>query len=228
MKYGIIDFCSQKGQDEWIVNIFNYKTNGFFVDLAAQRAKTDNNTYVLEKDLNWNGICIEPNPEYRQELEEKRNCHLCYHVIDYKNDNAVSFRTDNGGLGGIVDEDTDNNYKIRGRQLKSATIETKKTKTLEYVLDKHNAPSTIDYLSLDVEGAETRIIRTFPFDKYKFLAITVERPTIELEEILKSNGYVFVMKSQKVKFDSFYVHESIPDFSKINKEKYEPTPKKDW
>jgi len=228
MKYGIIDFCSQKGQDEWIVNVFNYKTNGFFVDLAAQRAKIDNNTYVLEKDLNWNGICIEPNPKYRQELEKERNCHLYHHVIDYKNDNTVSFRTDNGGCGGIVDEDTDNNYKIRGHQLKSATIETKKTKTLEYVLDKYNAPSTIDYLSLDIEGAETRIVRTFPFDKYKFLAITVERPTIELEEILKSNGYVFVMKSQKMKFDSFYVHESIPDFSKINKEKYEPTPKKDW
>ena len=64
MKYGMIDFLGQKGQDEWvIVDVFDYKTNGFFVDLAAQHAKIDSNTYVLEKDLNWSGICIEPNPK---------------------------------------------------------------------------------------------------------------------------------------------------------------------
>ena len=148
MKYGMIDFLGQKGQDEWvIVDVFDYKTNGFFVDLAAQHAKIDSNTYVLEKDL--------------------------------------------------------------------------KTKTLEYVLDKYDAPSTIDYLNLDIEGAETRVLRNFPFDKYKFLAITIERPTAELEENLKRNGYVFVKKSRVkmweglLDFDSFYVHESIPNFSQI-------------
>jgi hypothetical protein len=228
MKYGVFDFTSQKGQDEWVVDIFDRKTNGFFVDLAAQRAKIDNNTYVLEKDLNWNGICIEPNPKYKQELTRERSCYLCDCVIDYKNDNIVKFRTDNEGCGGIVDEDTDNNYRVRGDQLKSATIDTKKTKTLEYVLDKYDAPSTIDYLSLDIEGAETRVVRTFPFNKYKFLAITIERPTKELEEVLQKHGYVFVMKSKKMKFDSYYVHESIPSFLQIKKEKYEPTPQKDW
>ena len=76
---------------------------------------------MLEKDLNWNGICIEPNPKYREELEEKE-AQLCYHVIDYKNDHIVNFRTDNEGAGGIVDSDTDNNYKTRGEELKSATI----------------------------------------------------------------------------------------------------------
>tara|TARA_R110000824_G_C15098906_1_gene666089 strand:- start:77 stop:760 length:684 start_codon:yes stop_codon:yes gene_type:complete len=222
MKYGMIDFLGQKGQDEWvIVDVFDYKTNGFFVDLAAQHAKIDSNTYVLEKDLNWSGICIEPNPKYKQELERERNCQLCYHVIDYKSDNIVNFRTDNEGAGGIVDDDTDNNYRTRGDQLKSATIDTKKTKTLEYVLDKYDAPSTIDYLNLDIEGAETRVLRNFPFDKYKFLAITIERPTAELEENLKRNGYVFVKKSRVkmweglLDFDSFYVHESIPNFSQI-------------
>lgn len=222
MKHGIIDFLGQKGQDEWVVvDVFDYKTNGFFVDLAAQHAKIESNTYVLEKDLNWNGICIEPNPKYREELERERNCQLCYHVIDYKNDHIVNFRTDNEGAGGIVDSDTDNNYKTRGEELKSATIHTKKTKTLEYVLDQYDAPPTIDYLNLDIEGAETRVLRAFPFDKYKFLSITIERPTAELEEILKSNGYVFVKKSRVkrwqglVDFDSFYVHESIPNFSRI-------------
>ena len=41
------------------------------------------------------------------------------------------------------------------------------------------------------------------------------------------NGYVFVMKSKKLPFDVFYVHNSIPNFENIEKEIYSPTPKKD-
>ena len=101
----------------------------------------------------------------------------------------------------------------------------KKTKTLEYILNKHNAPKVIDYLSLDVEGSETRILSNFPFNKYKFLAITIERPTVELEKILFQNDYVFVKHYQ---MDSFYVHKTISNFDSIKKENYQPTPKKDW
>ncbi len=36
------------------------------------------------------------------------------------------------------------------------------------------------------------------------------------------------MKSKKMKYDSFYVHESIPKFEQIIKEPYSPTPRKDW
>ena len=36
------------------------------------------------------------------------------------------------------------------------------------------------------------------------------------------------MKSKKMKYDSFYVHESIPNFEQIIKEPYSPTPRKDW
>ena len=86
----------------------------------------------------------------------------------------------------------------------------------------------MDYLSLDIEGAETRALRTFPFDKYTFLTMTIERPTVELENLLFENGYHFVMKSKKMGFDTFYVHESIPGFDNIHKETYESTPKKVW
>ena len=112
--------------------------------------------------------------------------------------------------------------------MKNATILKLKTKTLEYVLDKFNAPEVIDYLSLDVEGAEERVLTNFPFNKYTFLAMTIERPTPELEKVLFDNGYVFVMVSKKLPFDTFYVHKTIPNFDQIVKEPYTPTPRKDW
>ena len=55
------------------------------------------------------------------------------------------------------------------------------TYPLATILKKYNAPGVIDYFSFDVEGAETRILRSFPFDEYTFLSLTtIERPTPEL------------------------------------------------
>ena len=68
-------FIGQKGQDRWIIDtIFNYKKNGYFIDLAATDGIKINNTYLIEKKLNWKGICIEPNPKYYKELKKNRNC----------------------------------------------------------------------------------------------------------------------------------------------------------
>lgn len=224
-----MNFIGQKDQDYWVISeIFNYKKNGYFVDLAATDGVKINNTLLMEKELDWNGICIEPNPKYIKQLKENRKCFVSNAVVDSVNDEIVKFRIDNDELGGIVDNDTDNNYQIRGSQLKNATILDLKTKTLESILDEFNSPKVIDYLSLDVEGCEERILYNFPFNKYTFLTMTIERPTQKLEEKLFENGYVFVMKSKKLPFDVFYVHNSIPNFENIEKEIYSPTPKKDW
>lgn len=224
-----MNFIGQKGQDEWVIHtIFNYKKNGFFVDLAATDGVHINNTLLLENELKWDGICVEPNPHFYAKLKNNRTCNITDIVVDQKNDMVIDFRIDNGELGGIVDKDTDNNKTYRSKELEKATILKLKTKTLEYVLDLFKAPKIIDYLSLDVEGAEERILSKFPFDKYIFLAMTIERPTPELEAILFKNDYVFVMKSKKLPFDSFYVHKTIPNFEQIVKEPYSPTPRKDW
>ena len=89
----------------------------------------------------------------------------------------------------------------------------------------HNAPKTIEYLSLDVEGAETAVLKYFPFNKYKFLAMTIERPTKELNATLFKNDYTFV-KNYKV--DTFYIHKSLEDEISINYEEFFQIGKKQW
>lgn len=219
-------FVSQKGQDQWVIQeVFKGKRGGYFVDLAASDGVKINNTVLLEKQLNWSGVCIEPNPAFFQRLQKNRGCHKVNSVVDSKNDLIVPFRVDNGEGGGIVAEDTDNNYKYRAAKLKQARILKLKTKTLEHILDAVGAPSVIDYLSLDVEGSETRIMRVFPFHRYTFLAMTIERPTPELNKLLFSHGYVFVKNSS---YDTFYVHRTIPGFDSIPKEPFVQLPSKDW
>ncbi len=125
-----------------------------------------------------------------------------------------------------------NCIKYRIEQIEKARREHKtafiKTKSLETVLDENNAPKIIDYLSLDVEGSETRILSNFNFSKYIFLAMTIERPTPKLNQILFENNYVFVQNSKLMPYDSFYVHRSISSFNSIKKEPFSQVPPKDW
>lgn len=222
-------YMSQKGQDKWLIEeVFSSKRGGFFIDLAASDGVKFSNTYVLEKYYNWQGICIEPNPDFYTKLIKNRNCLCINKCIDFK-EQLIEFRFDNGELGGVISEDTDNCLKYRGDQIKKARQINKtalfRTVTLEQVLSDYKAPQVIDYLSLDVEGCETRIMSNFPFDKYKFLAVTIERPTPELNQLLFENGYVFVRNS---KYDSYYVHQSIPNFDGIRKETFSQVPSKNW
>jgi len=221
-------FFGNKEQDKWVVEeIFNYKKNGYFVDLAATDGFHENNTFFLEKKLNWKGICIEPNKIFFKTLIKNRSAKCLCAVADSK-PRKVNFLP-NGGVGGIIGDEFDNNYKKRKKLLEKAKnknkIQARTSDTLVNILKKYKAPKTIDYLSLDVEGAETEVLKNFPFRSYKFLALTIERPSIKLNKILFKNGYVFV-KNYKV--DSFYVHKTIKKLSKIKKEKFSQVGKKQW
>ena len=68
-----MSYYSQAGQDEWVVNFFKSKKNGFFLDIGAHNGIYINNTYYLEKNLEWTGLCIEANPIIFEELRNKRH-----------------------------------------------------------------------------------------------------------------------------------------------------------
>ena len=121
----------------------------------------------------------------------------------------------------------DNNYRKRSKLINEfkKNIKKKTMNTLESVLDKNQAPKIIDYLSLDVEGAETEVLINFPFEKYTFLAMSIERPSPELNKLLFKNGYVFV---KNFKVDTFYIHKSIENFKQIKKNDFEQLPPKSW
>jgi hypothetical protein len=61
----------------------------------------------------------------------------------------------------------------------------------------------IDYLSIDVEGAELAILKAFPFQRYSIDVIGVEDNfgRSEIDTLLRSNGFQFL---EKVGEDLFF------------------------
>lgn len=65
-------YYSQSGQDKFVLNVLNNKTNGFFVELGSQDPIEYNNSYVLESEYKWKGIMIEYEHKHLPAYIEKR------------------------------------------------------------------------------------------------------------------------------------------------------------
>ena len=85
------------------------------------------------------------------------------------------------------------------RELNNAPYEIKKLNmvTLQELCDKYNL-SKIDYLSLDVEGSEFKVLQGINFEKLDIKLIGVEINYLEnkndIFNILNKNGYTFLKK----------------------------------
>ena len=67
---------SQLGQDLWVLEKRNWIRNGYFVEFGATDGVLLNNTWLLEKNFGWNGICAEPNPKFFKNLKTNRKCDI--------------------------------------------------------------------------------------------------------------------------------------------------------
>jgi Methyltransferase FkbM domain len=179
-----LEWYSQVNQDIIVSRLLGEKTNGYFIDLASNDATWISNTYALEKKFNWTGLCMEPNPAYWYDLAH-RDCQVVGAVVgEIRNDAVVFQKSFHGAMGGIVGEEFDNHDENGG--------EVRYTVPLLEILTRFNAPKIIDYLSLDVEGAESLIMKHFPFDTYSFNIMTVERPKDDLRALFTEYGYEYI------------------------------------
>ncbi len=67
-----------------------------------------------------------------------------------------------------------------------------KVKTLHSILQRNQAPSRIDFFSLDVEGDELNVLKGINFKKYIFSNILVE--TLQFKNKLSDGDYLFQKK----------------------------------
>lgn len=194
---------SQVGQDELVLSLLKRKRNGYFVDLAANDAIHWSNTHALEQDpYHWNGLCIEPTPRYWNDLIVKRTCHAVGAVVGNDTSTLVQWKR-RKEYSGIVGNEFDN-HQVEGR-----SFPTKYTVSLKQVFERNNVPRTIDYLSLDVEGAEEYILNDFLLgDKYIFSIMTIERPSKSLMGILESQGYKYLATLSDWG-ETIWAHESV-------------------
>ena len=144
-------YYSQSNQDKWVVEFLKSKKNGYFIDLGAYDGIQTSNTYYMEKNLEWDGLCVEANPSVYQSLIKNRRV---------KNVNVA--------LTDYVGECFFLNDKI------SSTGTKVPCDTLNNILRNNNCPKNIDYISIDIEGHEYIVLKDFNFNEWNISLMTIE------------------------------------------------------
>ena len=184
---------SQLGQDIAVANFFNQKQGGYFVDVGAWDGVEISNTYLLEKQLGWNGICIGPLPKQFESLQKNRAC-ACIQLAAYSQSGLEFDFAVYEGISGIVNHIDKHLHALDGGRIKVHT------KTLTEILDENKAPSFIEYMSLDTEGSELEVLKGVDWSRYSFGYISIEHNGVEprrsqMRQYLQERGYSFLREN---------------------------------
>lgn len=185
---------SQFKQDIKVLDFYNNKKNGFFVEIGAGDGILESNTYLLETQYDWKGICVEPVSYQYMELKKNRNCQCINKPIYNESNKKVVFYEAAESirhLSGI------NTHLIKDTVEHNSKHVELETLSFNELLETCNAPEFIDYLSIDTEGSEYEILRTFDFNKYKFGYINIEHNYTEpkrslIKNLLIQNNYTYI------------------------------------
>ncbi|HNP52607.1 MAG TPA: FkbM family methyltransferase [Nitrosomonas nitrosa] len=184
---------SQLGQDIWVLEKTGYKRNGYFVEFGATDGVLLSNTWLLEKEFGWHGICAEPNPKFYAKLKENRQCTVSDQYIAGETGKQVEFILADAYGSSLENANVDAHSDKRAAYRAAGQIATLTTISLDSFLQQHDAPREIDYLSIDTEGSELEILQAFPFDQWHIKLLTVEhnftQQRASIRNLLERYGY---------------------------------------
>ena len=203
---------SQMEADDWVLS--HYK-KGYFVDAGCCDGEDISNTYKLEK-LGWIGLCIDVIPKNFDRRPKSKVIEAALHGIkDLELDFTISKSPEISGITDYLGKQGTAAY-TGWKPYVDKTIKVK-TQLLHEILDANNAPNFIEYLNIDIEGVELEVLKTFPFEKYKFGCISLEHNYDEpkrthIKDLLKSKGYTYIKQE---KADDWFMLEKNTKNKKI-------------
>jgi FkbM family methyltransferase len=176
-------------EDIAVIDYFKDKKDGFYVDVGCHHPTYINNTYLLHKQ-NWSGINIDVSQfsidlfNYMRPQDLNYNC-----AISNKNEIIkFFFQKEFSQLSTI--ENTQAKIVFQG-DIKQKEIQAF---TLNEILSRDKYKDTkIDFLNIDVEGADLKVLEGLSFDKFKPELICVE---IHDKEIQKNKIYNFLINKR--------------------------------
>ncbi len=203
---------SQEGEDMILMRMLNNKANGLYIDVGAHHPKRFSNTYCFYKQ-GWQGVNIDAMPGSMKAFNKTRprdiniECpisneqeELTFYIFNEPAINTFS-KSEAEKKDGL------NNYKVVEKK-------TLTTKTLSDILDNYlKKEQQIDFLTIDVEGLDFKVLKSANLSKYKPKIILIETLESSLNNIvnneistyLTSFGYSIYAKSVNT---VFYVHKS--------------------
>lgn len=190
-------YYSEHGQDKFLEEeVFAGRSGGVFVEAGALDGVLHSNTLFFERERGWTGLLIEPNPFAFAKLVENRS--KCSHMSAalWKNYSDADFEVVEGGFYGWSGL-KDGMLADGKTRIASIPHESKKSISVPTVPLTHalkDMPYKIDYLSLDLEGAEYAVLKAHDWDSHEIEVMTIEDHHGDplLRQLMTNKGYRYV------------------------------------
>jgi FkbM family methyltransferase len=208
---------AQAGEDLMVENLLHRVE--FFIDIGAHDGISGSNTFYFAL-RGARGICFEP---VRWTFQKLKSLYAFNRRVQCRNVGI----SDSSGETDIVVADflsylpnTLDDAQLSTHPPLETKVERIKLLTFSQAIAGLNVPQTIDLLSIDVEGHELNVLRSIPFDQYRFRAIVLEthleengrlkwrhRDLDAIELLLSAAGY---HRSSSTWVNSIYVSDRTP------------------
>jgi hypothetical protein len=208
---------SQNGQDRVVVELFGGAKKLTFIELGAGNGKDLSNTLLLEEEYGWKGMLVEANPLAFQSLRINRPDTINVNALLWREEGQkLKFWIRAGWMSRIVDQEEVKNppesrkvYRDYARAEADGTVIEMFTTTLHDVLcqywPEHRWGSAIDFMSVDLEGAEDAVLHDFPYSDYLVRCLCIERPSKRLRYKLCEEGPYVIWGS--LGEDTLFIHK---------------------
>jgi FkbM family methyltransferase len=185
------------------------RSRGFFVEVGAFDGITCSNSSCLA-DAGWSGLLVEPIPAFaeacRKQYANNPRIKICEVAAGEENTNI---EINIAGVLTTTNRDLLHAYKSIGwakRSIENVRSIFVPQRRLDDILEGAHAPSPIDVLIVDVEGAEASVFAGFTIDKWRPKMMIVElahtHPDLHAvcakdagtQRMIETNGYSVVYK----------------------------------
>jgi FkbM family methyltransferase len=190
---------AQCGEDLIIQFVFEWLkvSNPTYLDIGAHHPTWLSNTYLFYCNGS-SGVCVEPDPDCYAVIKGKRNRDICLNVGIGTNDQKYAdfFVMTSRTLNTFSREEAERCQNTRnfGKQQIEKVVQIP-TRSVDEIMHEH-LPNGVNLVSLDVEGLDFEILRTFNFSKFRPEVFCVE--TIRFQDdgsLRKNQGLLAFMKA---------------------------------
>lgn len=192
---------SQEGEDMILDTLLENKKNGFYVDFGALHPYRFSNTARFY-ERGWSGVNVDANPDSIMLFNRMRHRDINVEagLSENENETLIFYRFKENALSTFDAEKAEKLIKAGWELDCKLSI---KTKSAMHILDEYVQKQHIDFMDIDIEGFDEKIINSIDWDIYHPTIIMTERECcqkIEPYSILTDRGYEIVAQTGRTVF----------------------------
>jgi FkbM family methyltransferase len=181
---------------------FRGSPSGFFVDVGANAPQRWSQTWAMEQ-RGWAGVLIEPQPDLAAELRQQRRARVYAVACSSPANSGKTMRLHLAGIFTSLNPD----FYVSGMH-RHGSIDVP-IMTLDEILADAQAPTPIDFISIDVESHEVEVLSGFDLARWRPRLIMIEdlAKNLRVHRYLQEHGYKWFRRSG---LNAWYVPDDHP------------------